>query len=109
MVVLVAQDGRSIGMARFGKAVVRLGVMIGALRVDSRFESRIELMIGRLGCSNLVIGSGFREIGTLTVLVGWLFRHGHRFGSLWIRIITNRKLSAESVPKKEIISKRTNY
>lgn len=87
--------------------VVRLDV-IGVLRVQSRFERRVQLT-GWLGCSNLVIGSGFHEIGTLTVLVGWLFRYRHRFGSLWIRIITNRRLSADSVFGGDSSSKRTNY
>lgn len=96
-----------MGRTRFGKILARADVMVAALWVESRFGRRIEL-IGWLGCSDSIVRNSFCEIATLTVLVGWLFGHGHRFGSLWIRIVTNRKLSAERVIERCHNSKRTN-
>lgn len=76
-----------MGRTRFGKTFARADMIVAALRVESRFGRRIEL-IGWLGCSDLVVGNTVCEIGTLTVLVCWLLGYGHRFGSLWIRIVT---------------------
>lgn len=107
MVVLIVSDGRGMGRTRFEKTLARADVMVAALRVASRFGRRIEL-IDWLGCSDLIVGNSFCDIRTLTVLVGWLFGHGHRFGSLWIHIVTTRKLSAKRVFERCHNSKRTN-